>query len=85
MKFRFPGQTFYFPFDPKIIGSGTVKLKRRGGGREIIQTEGANEMPQRREIEDVEDKKEYAYIYIPARFRADRTFYNFDGQFSNLI
>lgn len=42
-------------------------------------------MPQRREIEDVEDKKEYAYIYIPARFRADRTFYNFDGQFSNLI
>lgn len=79
MKFRFPGQTFYFPFDPKIIGSGTVKLKRRG---EIIQTGGAKEMPQRREIEDVEDKKEYAYIYIPARFRA---FCNLDEQFSNLI
>lgn len=39
-------------------------------------------MPQRREIEDVEDKKEYAYIYIPARFRA---FCNLDEQFSNLI
>lgn len=69
MKFRFPGETFQFPFDPKIIGSGTVKLK---GREKIIQIEGGKVNAATRNTEglNVEDKRNI-FIFDEIAFLPD--------------
>lgn len=68
MKFRFPGETFWVPFDPKIIGSGTVKLK---GREKIIQIGGGKVNAATRNIEGLNIKEICTFIFDEIVFLPD--------------